>query len=214
MIKTILFDLDGTLVNTNELIIASFTHTLEHDYPGRFTREDFISFIGEPLDDSFKRIDEDRVDEMLGKYREHNHRMHDELVTEYPHVYETLQDLTEKGLKLGIVTTKMKRTVMMGLKLAKLDRFFEVIVAYDDVTHAKPDPEPIHMAMEALESDSETTVMVGDSPHDIQAGKNANVKTVGVAWSIKGRAAVEKENPDFIIDDMTELLEIVGSEVR
>ncbi|TCP24885.1 pyrophosphatase PpaX [Scopulibacillus darangshiensis] len=214
MIKTLLFDLDGTLINTNELIIASFTHTLEHYYPGRFTRQDIIAFIGEPLEESFSRIDEERTDDMVAMYREHNHRMHDSLVTEFPHVYETLGILAEQGFKLGIVTTKRRKTVLMGLKLAKLEEFFDVVVTIDDVDNAKPHPEPVLRAMKALNADVTSTVMIGDSPYDIQSGKNANVLTVGVAWSIKGRAVIESEKPDFVIDDMAELLDIAGAAVK
>ncbi|MFC7393867.1 pyrophosphatase PpaX [Scopulibacillus cellulosilyticus] len=210
MIKTILFDLDGTLINTNDLIIASFAHTLEHYYPGRYGRKDIINFIGEPLEDSFKRVDEQKAQDMIDMYRTHNHEFHDELVKEYPHVYETMRTLSEKGYNLGIVTTKMRPTVLMGLKLTKLEPFFPVVITYDDVTHAKPHPEPIFKALKAIGAEPDTAMMVGDSPYDIQAGKNAGVRTVGVAWTIKGREIIENENPDFIIDDMSEILSIAG----
>ena len=209
MINTLLFDLDGTLINTNDLIIASFLHTLDRYYPNHYTKEDIIDFIGEPLEVSFAKVDPDRVDEMVEVYRKHNVEMHDQLVKEYPNVLSTIQTLHHKGYKLGVVTTKRLDTVILGLKLAKLDPYFKVVVTIDDVTHAKPHPEPVFKALKALEAKPEEAVMVGDSPSDIEAGKNAGTKTVAVAWSIKGVEMLQKVNPDYIIDNMKDMLSIV-----
>jgi pyrophosphatase PpaX len=209
-INTILFDLDGTLIDTNELIIQSFLHTLEKYYPNQYKREDVLAFIGPPLYDTFVAMDKERVQEMIDTYRAFNHEKHDELVKEYETVYETVETLHEKGFKLGIVTTKVRSTVLMGLKLTKLDRFFDCIVALDDVERAKPDPEPIFKALSILESSPQETIMVGDNYHDILAGKNAGTKTAGVAWTIKGREYLEQYKPDFMLEKMSDLLEIVG----
>jgi pyrophosphatase PpaX len=208
--NTILFDLDGTLIDTNELIIQSFLHTLEKYYPNQYKREDVLAFIGPPLYDTFVAMDKERVQEMIDTYRAFNHAKHDELVKEYETVYETVETLHEKGFKLGIVTTKVRSTVLMGLKLTKLDRFFDCIVALDDVERAKPDPEPIFKALSILQSAPQEAIMVGDNYHDILAGKNAGTKTAGVAWSVKGREYLEKYEPDFMLEKMSDLLKIVG----
>lgn len=210
MINTLLFDLDGTLINTNELIIASFTHTLEKYAPNQYTREDIIAFIGEPLEDSFAKVDAERIEEMVKTYREHNIAHHDELVTEYPTVFETIQTLHAKGYKIGVVTTKARKTVAMGLALTKLDQFFDCIVTIDDVTHPKPDPEPINMALDKLDATVDNAIMVGDSIFDIRAGKNAGVLTAAAGWTIKGRKTLEMESPDYVLDRMSDLLDIVG----
>jgi len=209
-INTILFDLDGTLINTNELIIQSFLHTLEKYYPNKYTREDVLPFIGPPLYDTFAAMDKERVQEMIDTYRAFNHAQHDVLVKEYDRVYETVKALHEQGFKLGIVTTKIRSTVLMGVKLAKLDRFFDCIVTLDDVERAKPDPEPIFKALKQLESAPQETIMVGDNYHDILAGKNAGTKTAGVAWTIKGREYLEQYHPDYMLDKMSDLLAVVG----
>ncbi|WP_062050155.1 pyrophosphatase PpaX [Bacillus sp. JCM 19034] len=211
-IDTILFDLDGTLINTNELIIESFLHTLEHFRPGQFNREKVIEFIGPPLVDSFRSVDSDLVEEMVTHYRTFNHEMHDQLVTEYEGVFETIQTLHEQGYKLAIVTTKIRKTAMMGLKLTGLDAFFEPVIGLDDVKRAKPDPEPLEIALEQLRSKKESALMVGDSHSDILAGKNLGIPTAAVAWSIKGIEKVKSFQADYIIDDMSELLSIVGAE--
>ncbi|MGG3467956.1 pyrophosphatase PpaX [Neobacillus pocheonensis] len=209
-ITTILFDLDGTLIDTNELIIATYLHTLEKYYPSRFQREDVIPFIGPTLHESFGSIDPDLVEEMILEYRAFNIANHDELVTEFVGVSETVQTLKEKGYKLGVVTTKRHDVTMKGLRLMGLDKYFEVIVAYDHVSKTKPDPEPIFKALEQLDSTPEETIMVGDNYHDILAGKNAGTVTAGCAWSIKGREYIAKYEPDFILENMADLLSILG----
>ena len=122
-INTVLFDLDGTLINTNELIISSFLHTLNTYYPNQYKREDVLPFIGPSLHDTFSKIDESKVEEMITSYRKFNHDHHDELVEEYETVYETVRELKKQGYKVGIVTTKARQTVEMGLQLSKLDEF-------------------------------------------------------------------------------------------
>lgn len=211
MIDTCLFDLDGTLINTNDLIIASFLHTLNHYYPGRYTKKDVIAFIGEPLEVSFQRVDPDRVKELCEHYRRYNLEKHDELVKEFPNVNDTLKTLKEKGYKLGIVTTKRRETVNLGIRLTKIEPFFDVIVTIDDVKRPKPAPDPVRLALEKLGSKPEQAVMIGDSPFDIEAGRSAGTKTVGVSWTIKGVAALREVHPDYLIDDMKELLAIVDA---
>jgi pyrophosphatase PpaX len=208
-ITTVLFDLDGTLIDTNELIISSFLHTLEHYYPNRYKREDVLPFLGPTLTETFESMENANVDEMIKTYRQYNLAHHDSLVTEFPTVIETVETLKDKGYKVGIVTTKIADVVMKGLKLTKLDSYFDVIVALDHVKKPKPDPEPIFLALEQLDSKPEETIMVGDNHHDILAGKNAGTLTAGVAWSIKGREHLEKYNPDFVLEEMADLLKIL-----
>lgn len=209
-IDTILFDLDGTLIDTNELIISTFLHTLGKYYPNRFQREDVLPFIGPSLHETFSSIDPERTEEMIREYRSYNHQHHDLLVTEFIGVNQTVETLKKKGFKLGIVTTKLLDTVQKGLKLTKLDPYFDTIVALDHVSKAKPDPEAIYLALDQLNSLKEQAIMVGDNYHDILAGKNAGTKTAGVAWSIKGRDYLAQYKPDYILDVMPDLLKIVG----
>ncbi|TXC91045.1 pyrophosphatase PpaX [Metabacillus litoralis] len=209
-INTLLFDLDGTLINTNDLIIESFLHTLHTYYPDQYVREDILPFIGPTLYDTFSTINPEKVEEMITVYRKFNHEQHDVLVTEYETVFETVKALKEQGFKLGIVTTKIRDTVNMGLKLTKLDQFFDVVVTLDDVENAKPHPEPVLKALEQLGSSPEEAIMVGDNHHDIEAGKNAGTKTAGVSWSVKGREYISSYKPDYILEKMSDLLPIVG----
>ncbi|MFE8696552.1 pyrophosphatase PpaX [Cytobacillus sp. FJAT-53684] len=213
-VNTVLFDLDGTLIDTNELIISSFLHTLGNYYPDRFKREDVIPFLGPTLKETFESIDAEKVDEMIAVYRKFNLSQHDLLVKEFDGVFQTVQQLKEAGFKIGIVTTKVLMVVEKGLKLTKLDSLFDVIVALDHVEKPKPDPEPILKAMELLGSKPEETIMVGDNSHDILGGKNAGTKTAGVAWSVKGKEFLLGFNPDYILDNMTDLLDILEVEKK
>ncbi|TMU84368.1 pyrophosphatase PpaX [Bacillus sp. BHET2] len=210
-ITTILFDLDGTLINTNDLIISSFLHTLNHYYPGQYEEEDVHPFMGPPLEESFGGLNPDRVDEMCAHYRAYNHEHHDSLVTEFEGVYETVQTLYENGYKLAIVSTKVRDVVLKGLDLMKLRPFFEVIITMDEVENAKPHPEPIEKALVALGSLPGEAIMIGDNHHDILAGKNAGVLSAGVAWSAKGREHLAHYEPDFMLENMKDLLKIVGA---
>ncbi|WP_226036025.1 pyrophosphatase PpaX [Aquibacillus saliphilus] len=210
-IHTILFDLDGTLIDTNELIIASFTHTLKQYTDKEYNREEILDFIGPPLIDSFRSIDSDRVDQMVQTYREHNLHHHDSYVVAYPRVVETVNKLKQLGYRLGIVTTKMNATAELGLKVTGMEDMFEILIGLDDVTHAKPHPEPIMKALKELDATAPTTLMVGDNYHDIEAGKNAGTKTAGVSWSIKGKETLEAYQPDYMLEEMSDLLKILGA---
>lgn len=209
-ITTLLFDLDGTLIDTNELIISSFLHTLEKYYPSKYQREDVLPFMGPSLYESFGSIDPDRVEEMVFEYRAYNIAHHNELVKEFEGVPETIHTLKEKGYKLGIVTTKLYDVVLKGLRFMQLESYFDVVVASDHVSKTKPDPESIFKALEQLSSSPSKAIMVGDNYHDILAGKNAGTKTAGVAWSMKGRDFLAKFEPDYMLDHMGDLLTILG----
>jgi pyrophosphatase PpaX len=211
-IDTLLFDLDGTLIDTNDLIITSFLHTLEQYKPNEYKRDDVLKFIGPPLYDSFASVSPEQAEEMCKTYRKFNLAKHDELVTEFEGIYELIERLHKEGFKLGIVTAKVRVPVMMGLKLTKLDQFFDCIITLDDVDHSKPHPEPVQKALAKLGSTPEQAIMVGDNSHDIEAGQNAGTKTAGVSWAVKGKEFLQKYNPDFMLEHPSDLLEILGVE--
>lgn len=208
-ITTLLFDLDGTLINTNELIIASYIHTLDQYYPGTYGREDVLPFMGPTLEDVFMGINPEKAEEMIAIYREFNVGQHDLLVKEFNGVFETIRTLHENGYKLAIVSTKVRNVVLKGLVLTNLDQFFDVVITLDEVNHAKPDPEPLEKALALLGSSAEEAIMIGDNHHDIMGGKNAGTLTCGVAWSLKGKEYLEQYKPDYILEEMADLLDIV-----
>lgn len=209
MIKTILFDFDGTLVDTNELIYHSFAYTFKK-FGYSFSKEEIMQFNGPPLAQTFSELNPELADDMIRTYREHNHKYHEQYVKLFPNVKETLEVLKEKGFELGVVTAKMREGVELGMEITGIGPYFDTIVTIDDVIHPKPHPEPVKKALERLDAEPETAIMVGDNYHDIVAGNKAGTKTAGVAWSLRGKEYLKKYNPTYILDDMTDLLTIVG----
>ncbi|HWL26277.1 MAG TPA: pyrophosphatase PpaX [Ureibacillus sp.] len=209
MLKALLFDFDGTLLNTNDLIIQTFMHVLEERFPGQYKPEDCLRFIGPSLKETFEEITPNEVEEMIEKYRQWNHEHHDELITEFDGVIETLEELRALGIRLAIVSTKRRDTIKRGLSIMGANDYFEFLVGTEDVKNVKPDPEPVLLAIEKLGVSKEDVMMIGDNHHDILAGKNAGVKTAGVAWSLKGEEYLKEFKPDYILQHMSDLLSIV-----
>lgn len=208
-IKTILFDLDGTIVNSNELISASFDYTFKK-YNMNFTHEEILQFNGPPLKETFFKINPGYEDEMINTYREYNLGNHDVYIKLFPEVIDTINELIRRDVKVGIVTSKMRDAVQLGMKLTGIDHLFETDVTQDDVTHSKPHPESVLKAMNELAGETRSTLMVGDNYHDIVAGQNAGVQTAGVAWSQKGAEFLYGYKPTYMLQGMTDLLTIVG----
>lgn len=208
-ITTLLFDFDGTLLDTNELIIQTFLSVLGKRYPGRFTKEDVLHFIGPSLKQTFDSIDETLTEELIKEYRAWNIEMHDQMAVEFDGVTDTLRILKARGIKMAIVSTKRQDIIQRGLKLMGIEDIFEVVIALDDVVNPKPDPEPIVLALNRLNASKEEALMIGDNSHDIEGGHNAGVRTAGVAWTAKGEAFLATFKPTYMLQHITDLLEIV-----
>lgn len=213
MIDTVLFDLDGTIINTNELIITTFQHVIEKNGLKPHTREEIIPHMGMTLEHQL-RIFSGREDvaDLVADYRKYNRARHDELIRDFPHVKEVISRLHERGITMGIVTTKIKETTLLALNMFGLKPYMKAVVTVDDVKHPKPHPEPILTALRELNADPARTLMVGDSAADLQSAKAAGVQAAGVAWSLKGEALLRKYDPDYILQDMTDLYGILGFE--
>lgn len=210
MINAILFDLDGTILDTNELIIASFFHALEGEMAQPLNREQIIMNMGRPLVEQMKLFTgRDDVSDVVAKYRAFNVEKHDQIVKAFPYVKEVMGKLFHSGIKIGIVTSKVRMTTEMGLKLCGLDSLLHTVVTVEDVEKPKPNPDGIRKAMAQLGVNPDSTLMVGDSHYDLDAARHAGVRSVGVAWSLKGEEYLLKHRPDYWIRDMRELLEMV-----
>lgn len=211
-IRTILFDLDGTLIDTNPLILASFRHTLLKHTGRAYTDEEIFPFIGPPLIESLKDVDEDQAEAMMHTYRTHNIANHEAYVKPYPTVIETIRKLHAEGFKLAIVTTKITETARLGLDITGLSQYFDVVIGLTEVEHAKPHPEPVLKALDALGETPIDALMIGDNHHDIEAGQNAGTKTAGVSWSIKGKETLAALEPDYMLEALSDLLTILEVE--
>lgn len=208
-IKALLFDFDGTLLDTNELIILTFMNILEEKFPGQYSSKDCLKFIGPSLKETFDELTPGETEVMVEKYLEWNAAHHDELIKEYDAVVSTLEQLKEMGIRLVIVSTKRRVGIEKGLQAMGAMHLFEFYIGLDDVAFVKPHPEPVLLALEKLGLEKEDVIMIGDNSHDIEGGKNAGVRTAGVAWSLKGEAFLQQFKPDYMLQHMTDLLTIV-----
>ena len=205
--RAVLFDLDGTLIDSGEMILASMRHATKTVIGRELTDEEYRAGIGTPLLAQMQIIDPARVDELVRVYSEHNAGLHDDLVA-CPGVFDVVARLHEQGRRLGIVTAKRRATVALAAEhLPELNEYFDAVVAAEDTTRHKPRPEPILHALDLLSADPAATAYVGDSPFDVQAARAAGVAAIAVTWGrIHTRERLEREQPDAIVETAEALL--------
>lgn len=208
--KGILFDLDGTLLDTSGLIIHTFEYTFEKVLQRKISRREILNYWGVPLADAMQDLAPDNWQELLQVYREYNALMHDKLVTTYPHVSETLHSLHCCGIKCAVVSSKLSPVVKKGLELYNMDKYFVDIIGADHCTKHKPDPEPVLKGLAALELGVSDCLMVGDTEFDILSAQNAGMDSVAVSWSLLyPKPLLDRAKPTYVIDNMLELLQII-----
>lgn len=212
-VRTVLFDFDGTLADTNHLIAQSYLHVFEKYLPGRFQTEESVrQFNGPSLEEVFSSLLPEKTEEMVSFYREFNHKKHDELIREFPHVGEVLGKLKKSGIRLAVVSTKNSFILKRGLELLQIRDYFDLILGGTDYQKVKPDPEALRLAMMKLSSVPAETIMVGDNPQDIEAANRAKVRGVFVEWSHKTLAEMQPYKPYQTVKSMIELQEWIISQ--
>ena len=206
--SAVLFDLDGTLLDSLSLILASYRYTLEaHGLPARSDAE-VLEGLGTTLESQLARWTDDpaQAAAMVDTYITHNLRVHDELVRPYPGVSELVRELHTQGTPLALVTSKRRRGAERGLAALGLSDCFAALVCGDEVTRAKPDPEPVRRALSLLGDPLPARVaFVGDAIHDIESGKGASVFTVAVSWGAGTPDSLRAGAPDLWADDAAQL---------
>ena len=210
-IQTVLFDLDGTLIDSIRLILDSYHHTLAaHGIPPR-TDEDWLRGVGTPLNVQFAewRDDRGKLEAMVATYREYNLAHHDRMVTVYPGVVAAVGSIRAAGRHTGLVTSKNRQGALRGLTLVRLEAMMDVLVCADEVTNPKPHPEPVEKAVALLGADPGTTVYVGDSIHDMVSGRAAGVRTAAALWGPFGREHLELATPDYWLETPADLLALL-----
>jgi pyrophosphatase PpaX len=212
LIKAVLFDLDGTLVDTNNLIIQSFKHTFKRHLNLDVDEKEIVMYFGEPLIDTLSRYDKENAHVMIESYREHNEAIHDELAREIVGAKDTLRELKTLGIRVGVVTSKRRELAERGLKLFNLYDLMEVIITPEDTFIHKPDAEPMLKACEKLGIQPSEAIIVGDSHFDILCGKNAGAKSCLVKYSALPLDKLMMHNPDYEIDKINEILNIIRIE--
>jgi pyrophosphatase PpaX len=207
---TVLFDLDGTLVDSGAIILASFKHAARTVLARDVEEEQIAALVGgSNLHDQMRVLSPAHVDELVRVYREHNRPLHDELQA-FEGVEELMEMLSDQGRKLGIVTAKGRQTVDLAFAVLSLERYFDAVVTADMTDRHKPDPAPVLKALELLESEPADAAFVGDSPYDIAAGKAAGVFTVAVSWGkIHPEERLLEAGADGLVHTPKELLDVL-----
>jgi pyrophosphatase PpaX len=207
---TVLFDLDGTLVDSGAIILASFKHAARTVLARDVEEEQIAALVGgSNLHDQMRVLSPAHVDELVRVYREHNRPLHDELQA-FEGVEELMETLSGQGRELGIVTAKGRQTVDLAFAVLSLERYFDAVVTADMTDRHKPDPAPVLKALELLESEPADAAFVGDSPYDIAAGKAAGVFTVAVSWGkIHPEERLLEAGADVLVHTPRELLDVL-----
>jgi len=206
-VTAVLFDLDGTLLDTIDLLLASVRWAFRGRSGRVPTTEEWIAGIGTPLASQLRvyATDEDDLATLIEGYREYQRAHHDELTRAYADAIETVADLRRTGYRLGIVTSKASDIANRSLAFVGLDRYLDVIVGFDSTDRHKPDPAPVRYALDVLQVPPSEAVFVGDSPHDMYAGNAAGAITVGALWGPFPRSALEIASPRFYLERIRDL---------
>jgi pyrophosphatase PpaX len=203
--KAVLFDLDGTLINSIDHIVDCWQHTVRTCLGREITREEVVPTLGRALLETFEEIAPGRSEEMREVYRAHQKSTHDQAVTLPPGTREALEVLRSQGVRLGVVTSKGIVVAMEGLDLFDLAPYFDVFVTYEDTQRHKPNPDPLLVGLERLGLDASEVLYVGDAIHDVQAAHAAGMMAVGATWGAGTRETLQAAGADFIIDSYSQL---------
>ena len=201
----VLFDLDGTVIDTGPIILASMRHAAETVVGGEYTDAQLMQAVGGPgLEAQMIALDPNRVEELVRVYRAHNEPLHDSIDC-FAGIEDVLLRLKDEGRRLGIVTAKRRATVDLAFARLPIEHFFDVVVGGDETTEHKPHPAPLLLALDRLGVRPEVTAYVGDSPFDMQAARAAGVAAIGVGWG--GIHTADKLiDADVIVHTAEELL--------
>jgi pyrophosphatase PpaX len=203
----VLFDLDGTVIDSGAIILASMRHAAKEVLGLEPSDEELMATVGGPgLEAQMRALDPARVDELVRVYRAHNEPLHDTLECCLG-MDDVLVRLKESGRRLGIVTAKRRVTAELAFATVPLGHLFDTVVGGDETELHKPDPAPLLLALERMDARPDESAYVGDSPFDVLAAKAAGMHAIAVTWGrIHDRARLEAAAPDAIVDTAEELL--------
>ena len=212
----VLFDLDGTLVDSIELIVAAAVNAFA-SRPGPAPSEAEIrNTIGRPLPTTFGPwlVDDNDLPFLISKYREYQLEHHDRLTNAYEGILDAVVALDAAGCRMGIVTSKVGFMAQRALDHVGLAQYMKCLIASDSTTRHKPLPDPVLMALDQLGSAPDEAMFVGDSPYDMQAGRAAGVHAVGVAWGAFTAETLRDAGAEVILQRPLELVPYVSGLIR
>jgi pyrophosphatase PpaX len=207
-IRAVLFDIDGTLLDTFDYIYGAFEHTFDVHGITPLPHEQISQLMGGPLEEVYGKMAPGRdaiaLAETHRKFQEQNVN----LAKLFPNTVMVLDALKQRGFKLATITTRSNRTSVLSLEQNGIAHYFDVVVSLEDVVRHKPDPEPLLKALHAIDLAPTDAIMVGDTSADIMAGKNAGTTTVAALYGFGGEP-LRHLQPDYMIADLKDLLAIV-----
>lgn len=211
-VRAVLFDLDGTLIDTIELILSSFRFSTASVLGEALPDDVLLRDVGTPLVKQMASISPEHAEELVRVYRAHNAIHHDTMAAEYPGTAAALRAIRDAGYPVGVVTSKFAVGARRGIRLFNLERHIDVIVGADDVEIHKPDPYPLRRGAELLGMELAECAYVGDSPHDMAAAVAGGAVSVAALWGPFPRQDVLAHGPDYALESITELPGILGIE--
>lgn len=208
-IAGVLFDLDGTLVDTVDLIVAGFQHVTTTHLGYCIEPAAVKATIGRPLRECLAELAPALGDTLYDAYQDFNRLHHDTMIKEVPGVVAVLEELKRCGIAIGIVTSKRLVSAQSSLDRFDLAGHFDVLITQDDTTRHKPDPAPLLCGLEKLGLPADEVIYVGDAIHDIMAAHAVPMQVTAVTWGAEERDILASLQPDWLIDDMAQLLEVI-----
>jgi HAD superfamily hydrolase (TIGR01549 family) len=206
-LSCVIFDIDGTLTRTNELIFASFNHLASRHLGRVFTPAHIVSLFGPPEEGALAKVfGPENIDALMDELCEFYQHHHREMAGVHPGIDELLTFLSERRYRLAVFTGKGRRTTAITLEELDLAKYFDLIVSGNDVVHHKPDPEGIRKVMEEFDLDPGEVLMVGDSLTDIKASRNAGVRVASVLWDCHDPERVLEAKAEFVFYSVGEML--------
>lgn len=206
----VIFDLDGTLIDTNGLIIATFQSVLKEELGLDLAPEELYPYFGEPLSVTMARFSPTKAEELTIAYRTWNLGQHDTLLRQFDGMHETVAGLKQAGVRLGVATSKKVAMARRGLRVSNLEHYFETVVGMDETELHKPNPEPALLVLSRLGlTPGDHVLMVGDSQFDILCGRNAGLKTAAVGWTMINRETLALSLPDYWLEHPKDLTDLV-----
>ena len=214
MLKAALFDFDGTLVDTTEMIYQGMRHAAStvlgrEDIP----RETLLANVGQPLPRQMELMDAEKAEPLLEAYRHHHEENHDALIREFPQVAVALSRLQSAGIKVAVVTSKRRASVEMALNsFPDLRDVVDRFVTMEDTREHKPPPEPLWRGLELAGGfPREEAAYVGDSPFDVEAAKAAGLTSVAVSWGAFSEDRLREAEPDHLVPDLASAVDVLLS---
>ena len=213
-IRYLLFDLDGTLVDTTNLILSCYRASISKLVDNPPSDEGILQGFGTPLSQQLYRLFptlRDRPDEIITLWRQTQDELHDRLIKPFPGTAEVLRELRRRGYPLGVVTSKERVAAERDLAMYGLKELADVIVCWDDTSNHKPHPEPILRGLELMAAPAAEALYVGDSLHDMKAGREAGAKVAAALWGPFAKEQLLAFKPDFLLKSVRDLLDMLSA---